>query len=448
MSEERNGGGRRETLFGDGLAVGPDLEDAAQRAVRQAVGPLDGPPALVCVFVSGAAPDDAVRAGLRAMAVAADAGGDGTTVLGCTASGVMGGGRGVEGEGAVSAWATALPGIQLTPFRLDTAHTPDSVLVTGMPAPSPDDRVALLLADPFRFPVDAFVQHSADELGGLPITGGLAASATPAGPATPGAAASPAAAASPPEVASPAGGAAAGQAAQAGGGPGSGVKLFLDGEVHQGGAVGVLLGGPLEVATVVSQGCRPVGPTMVVTGAAGNQVTELAGTQALVKLDEIVGGLPDEERKLAASGIHLGIAIDEYAEEHDRGDFLVRPVIDADPDTGTMTVGEIVEVGQTVRFQVRDAATAAADLERLLRVFGPVSGIDPVGGALLFSCNGRGTSLFGSPGHDVAAVRRALEPEAAGGFFASGEIGPVGGRNHVHGYTASILVFGRAGGTT
>ena len=407
--------------------MGPDLEDAAERAVRQAVGPLDGPPVLVCVFVSGGAPDDAVRAGLRAMAVAADAGDDGTTVLGCTASGVIGGGRGVEAESAVSAWATALPGIRLTPFRLDTARTPDSVLVTGMPAPSPDDRVALLLADPFRFPVDAFVQHSADELGGLPITGGLAA---PAGPAA------------------PAGTAAAGQAAQAGGGAGGGVKLFLDGEVHQGGAVGVLLGGPVEVATVVSQGCRPVGPTMVVTGAAGNQVTELAGTRALVKLDEIVGGLPDEERKLAASGIHLGIAIDEYAEEHDRGDFLVRPVIAADPDTGTLTVGEIVEVGQTVRFQVRDAATATADLERLLRVFGPVSGIEPVGGALLFSCNGRGTSLFGSPGHDVLAVRRALEPEAAGGFFAAGEIGPVGGRNHVHGYTASILVFGRAGGTT
>jgi small ligand-binding sensory domain FIST len=390
------------TLFGDGLVAGPDLEDAAQRAVQQAVGPLDGPPALVCVFVTGAEPDAAVRAGLRAMAVAAEAGDDRTTVLGCTASGVIGGGRGVERESAVSAWATALPGVRLTPFRLRTSRTPDSLQVTGMPAPSPEDRIAVLLADPFRFPVDAFVEHSADALGGLPITGGLAA----------------------PEA-----------------------RLFLDGEVHRGGAVGVMLGGPVEVATVVSQGCRPVGPAMVVTRAAGNEVAELAGTPALAKLDEIVGDLPGEERKLAASGIHLGIAIDEYAEHHERGDFLVRPVSAADTGSGTLTIGDVVEVGQTVRFQVRDAATAAADLERLLTVFRPVSGIDPVGGALLFSCDGRGTSLFGSPEHDVTAVRRALEPQAAGGFFAAGEIGPVGGRNHVHGYTASILVFGSGGGT-
>jgi small ligand-binding sensory domain FIST len=417
-SGERGAAGCRQTLFGDGLAAGPDLEDAAERAVRQAVGPLDGPPALVCVFVSGAGADDAVRAGLRAMAVAAGAGDGGTTVLGCTASGVIGGERGVQAGPAVSAWATALPGVRVTPFRLDTSRTGDGLLVTGMPAPSPEDRIAVLLADPFGFPVDAFVQHSADELGGLPIAGGLAAPAT--------AATSPAAAGQP----SPSG--ADGGAAQ----------LFLDGEVYRGGAVGVLLGGPVEVATVVSQGCRPVGPAMAVTGAAGGQVAELAGTRALEKLDEVVGGLPDEERKLAASGIHLGIAIDEYADEHERGDFLVRPVIGADPDTGTLTVGDVVEVGQTVRFQVRDAATAAADLDRLLTVFGPVSGIDPVGGALLFSCHARGASLFDSPGHDVLAVRRALAPQAAGGFFAAGEIGPVGGRNHVHGYTASMLVFG------
>jgi small ligand-binding sensory domain FIST len=424
------------TLFGDGLAAGPDLEEAAERAVRQAIGPLDGPPGLVCVFVTGAGPDDAVRAGVRAMAVAGSAegagGGGGPVVLGCTASGVIGGGRGVERESAVSAWATAVPGVRLTPFRLDVVRTADSLLVTGMPAPSADDRIAVLLADPFRFPVDAFVQHSADKLGGLPIAGGLAGPAAPGGPGASGGPGAP-----------PAPSPSAGVDLGAGGGTGSGTaRLFLDGEVHQGGAVGVLLGGPVEVATVVSQGCRPVGPPMVVTKSAGNQVAELAGSPALAKLDEIVGDLPDEERKLAASGIHFGIAIDEYAEEHDRGDFLVRPVIAADPETGTLTVGDIVEVGQTVRFQVRDAATAAADLERLLAVFGSVSGIDPVGGALLFSCNGRGTSLFGSPEHDVLAVRRTLAPEAAGGFFAAGEIGPVGGRNHVHGYTASILVFG------
>ena len=210
--------------------------------------------------------------------------------------------------------------------------------------------------------------------------------------------------------------------------------------------MGVLIGGSLDVATVVSQGCRPVGPAMVVTRVAGNEIAELAGRQALAKLEEILAALPAAERVLATQGLHIGIAMDEYAHQHERGDFLIRGVIGADPEAGTLTIGDVVDVGQTVRFQVRDAMTAAADLDQLLAVFGTVSGIDPVGGALLFSCNGRGAAFFGTADHDVGAVLRALAPEAVGGFFAAGEIGPIGGRNHVHGFTASILMFGAVTG--
>jgi small ligand-binding sensory domain FIST len=387
-------------FFGDGLATGPDLVRAAAGAVKQALAPLSGPPDLVFVFVSGAAFDAAERAGAEAMTMAG-----GAAVLGCTASGVIGAGRGVEDTGAVSAWAAMLPDAKVTPFVLESARAPDGVVVTGMPAPGPEERIAVLLADPYSFPVDAFVAESADQLGGLPLAGGLASA--------------------------PARG---------------GVRLYLDGQVHTSGAVGVMIGGPLDVATVVSQGCRPVGPPMAVTRVAGNEIAELAGSQALAKLREVVAALPAPERELATQGLHIGIAMDEYADEHERGDFLIRAVIGADPDEGTLTIGDLVDVGQTVRFQVRDARTAASDLDRMLAMFCTISGIDPVGGALLFSCNGRGAGLFGTADHDVAAVRRALAPEAVGGFFAAGEIGPVGGRNHVHGFTASILMFGAGTG--
>jgi small ligand-binding sensory domain FIST len=398
-------------FFGDGLAFGPDLASAARQAVEQALAPLSGPPGLACVFVRGSGAGDDVdnveRAGAEAMATLRGSAAR-PTVIGCTASGVIGAGRGVEDAGAVSAWAAVLPGATLTPFRLGTSREVDRVVVEGMPVPAAQDRIAVLLADPYRFPVDSFVAESAEQLGGLPMAGGLAGD--PAHSA------------------------------------GADVRLYLDGDVHVGGAVGVLLGGPLDVATVVSQGCRPVGPPMVVTGAAGNEISELAGRQALGKLEGIVAALPEAEQVLATEGLHIGIAMDEYADQHDRGDFLVRGVIGADPLAGTLTIGDIVDVGQTVRFQVRDAVTAAADLDRLLSVFGTLSGIDPVGGALLFSCNGRGAAFFGTADHDVGAVRRVLAPEAVGGFFAAGEIGPIGGRNHVHGFTASILLFGAGTG--
>jgi small ligand-binding sensory domain FIST len=384
------------TRIGAGLAAGVDLVRDAVEATEQALGPLDGAaPDLVCVFGSGADADDFGDAVLQ---VAQDA--RATVVIGCTASGVIGAGAGVESAPAVSVWAGYLPGSRLRPFRLDVLRTGDGLAVVGLPDITTQDRVGLLFADPFTFPIDGFVERSNDLVPGFPYVGGLAA-----------------------------------------GLPGDGgTRLVLDGELHNRGAVGVLIGGEVEVATTLSQGCRPVGPTMAVTRAEGNIIFEMAGMPALAKLEELLTELPDQDRLLAAEGLQLGVAMDEYADAHGYGDFLIRGMVGADRATGAIVVGDVVEVGRTVRFQLRDADAARLDLDQVLAKFRGSTG--ELSGALLFSCNGRGADVFGTADHDVRAVEAGLGLSGVAGFFAAGEIGPVGGRNYLHGFTATILAFG------
>ncbi|MFC4560572.1 FIST N-terminal domain-containing protein [Nocardiopsis mangrovi] len=381
--------------FGDALATGADLVSAAERAVLQALRPLDGDPDLICFFVCGADPEEVTLAGERVMAHAGEA-----LSIGCSATGVIGGGRGVEGQGAVSVWAARLPDASLTPFRLDVLPEGDHLAVVGMSEPEPTDRVALLLANPYEFPAQSFVERSTDALGGLPVVGGLAD----------------------------------GMRGQ------DSVRLFFEGGVADAGAIGVLLGGPGIVGTAVSQGCRPIGPAMAVTKAEGNMILELAGVSAYERLESLVNALPQEEQELAAVGLHIGIAMDEYADRHERGDFLVRSVVAADPEMGALTIGDMVEVGQTVRFQVRDQESASSDLLERLQSF-DADAPGRTAAALLFSCNGRGAAMFDAPEHDVRSVQRTLGADAVGGFFAAGEIGPVAGRNHVHSFTACLLAF-------
>src|SRR5690606_31035119 len=213
------------TRFSDALATGVDLVSAAERATRQALGQLDGPADLVCVFVSGFDPEEVGLAGERAMTLAEDA-----TTIGCSADGVIGGGRGAEGQGAVSVWAAMLPGVTMTPFELAAVPEGDHLAVVGVLQPTPVDRAALLLTNPYVFPTHSFVRRSDTVLGDLPIVGGLADGAY----------------------------------------GGDSVRLFLQGETVQAGAVGLLIGGEGVLGTVVSQGCRPVGPSMAVTKAEEN----------------------------------------------------------------------------------------------------------------------------------------------------------------------------------
>lgn len=382
------------TRCADGLAVDSDLVRAAEHATRQALGRLGRAPDLAAVFVCGPEPDDTAAA-LERVAQLSGA----TTVVGCSAAGVIGDGHGVELTSSVSVWLAELPGVTARSFHLEVLRTSESIAVVGMPVRTPQDRAVLLLADPYSFPVDSFVEQANDVLPGLPLTGGMASGLR---------------------------------------GPGS-TRLLVDGVVHDRGAVGVVLGGDVSVRALVSQGCRPVGPVMTVTAAEGNVLLGLAGVGATEKLEQVVMDLPPEEQALVSAGVQLGVSMDEYVDEPGRGDFLVRGVVGAEPDRGGLVVGDVVDVGRTVQFQVRDAQTADADLVATLagaRLTGPV------GGALLFSCTGRGANLFLDAGHDVQAVRAGLATEAVAGFFAAGEIGQVAGRNHLHSFTASLLVFG------
>lgn len=386
-------------LIGDGLGLDADLLVAAERASRQALDALGShAPDLVCAFVSGGEPDQMAAAGERVAAVTGA-----RTMIGCTAGGVIGGGRGVEGRSAVSVWAAHLPGAIVRSFHLEVMRADEGMAVIGMPERRPEDGVAVLLADPHSFPSDGFVSRANSALDGLLFAGGLASAQQ---------------------------------------GPGSN-RLWVDGRTVHRGAVGVLVGGDVVARTVVSQGCRPVGPSMTVTAAQGNVVSELAGVPALQKVEDILAMLPPADQALASTGLQLGIALDEYAEEHDRGDFLIRAILGLDPDSSGLVVGDLIEVGSTVRLQVRDADAADEDLRELLGDFRDKN--PPIAGALLFSCNGRGGHLFGSSlggaDHDVTAVRRELRTEGVAGFFAGGELGPVAGRNHLHGFTASVLAF-------
>jgi small ligand-binding sensory domain FIST len=392
------GDGEAHVRCGDGLGEDADLVVAAEQAVADAVPALAGAaPDLAAVFACSPDPEQAEAALLRAAALTGA-----RVVVGCNAPGVIGGGRAVEHASAVSVLVASLPGAHLRTFHLEVLRTSESIAVLGLPPQLPDDTGALLLADPYSFPVDSFVEQTADVLPGLAVSGGLAT-----GPA----------------------------------GAGS-TRLLVDGRVHDRGAVGVTLGGRYAATALVSHGCRPVGPVMTVTAAEGNELRELAGVPATTKLEALVADLPPEEQALVTGGLLIGVAMDEYADEHAAGDFLVRGLVGADPARGALVVGDVVPVGRTVQFQVRDADTASDHLRSVLAGAYDAD-VDPPAGALLFSCTGRGADFFTSSDHDPRAVRAAWGGLPVAGFFAAGEIGPVGGRIHLHSMAASLLAFDR-----
>jgi small ligand-binding sensory domain FIST len=202
------------------------------------------------------------------------------------------------------------------------------------------------------------------------------------------------------------------------------------------GAVGVLIGSGVEIEAVVSQGCRPYGQPLTVTKSDRNIMYEVAGTPAIeCMVDQMKHGLsPVEIAALENNGLHIGRLIDEHLDQPGPGDYLVRTVIGVDRSTGAMAVDDRVPLGSTVRFHLRDAESADRDLHALLDG-------RRADGALLFTCNGRGTRLFDEPHHDVSVLAGQVGAVPVGGFFAAGEAGPVGGRNFIHSFTASIALF-------
>jgi small ligand-binding sensory domain FIST len=232
----------------------------------------------------------------------------------------------------------------------------------------------------------------------------------------------------------------------------------LNDRVLNEGLAGVSLQGPIRVESVVSHGCRPIGPNLIVTAARGNVLARLGSTTALDALSAAVDSLPQADRALLSRGVFVGKVADEYRDRFGRGDYLIRGVLGVSKDSGEISLNDELRVGQTVRFHVRDAASASADLAMLLDAqrLSP-----PPAGALLFTCNGRGRHMFDAPNHDAAALARLFDDSAPGesraragrsidapahappiaGFFASGEIGPAGSVTTTHGFTACAALF-------
>jgi small ligand-binding sensory domain FIST len=376
-----------------GLVASDAGVDAFAEAASRAQLGLGGAPAdLVAVF---AASDnlDSIEDGLAAVEARLGS----RALMGCGAQGVLGAGRELE-QGGVVVWAASLGGGSAESFHLEPiASGDDGLVIAGLPELDGADAV-IMLADPYSFPVEPLLAQLGEDFPGLPVIGGLASAR----------------------------------------GPDGGVLLHDD-AVTDTGAVGAVLRG-VDVRACVSQGARPIGPEMVITAAEGNVVHELASRPALVRLREAIGELDTEERMLAANGLLLGIVIDENRPEYERGDFLVRGLVDVDEASGSVTVGDLVRVGQTARLQVRDGASADEDLrDVLMRQLRELKA--PPAGALVFTCNGRGVGMFGAPDHDASALEDAFGRVPAAGFFCAGEIGPVGRRNFLHGFTATMAVF-------
>ncbi len=325
-------------------------------------------------------------------------------LIGCMGAGVIGGTQEIEEHPGLVLWGLSNPSMEITPFHLTPKKNGEAISLEGwpnMPEGHPDPQTFLLFADPFSTPIDElFTLLDRHAPGGLAI-GGIAS-----------------------------GGMTEGES-----------RLVLNDRIIESGVVGVALQGEVELRTVVSQGCQPIGERYVVTKVDRNVVQELGGIPPLERLEATLKALEENERRQAAHGLQVGIAMDEHRAEFGQGDFLIRGLLGADRQSGYLAIADLVQEGQTIQFHIRDAEAAGADLNGLLsneRLAFPSS---PPKGALLFSCNGRGQQFFQTPHHDIVAVHQHLSSLPVAGFFAGGEIGPVGGKNYLHGYTASLLLF-------
>lgn len=324
-------------------------------------------------------------------------------LIGCAGESIIGPDREVERRPAAVLWVAQMPGVRVLPFVIDFADLEsldtneawwDRIGLV------PDDRPSfLIIPDPFSIPTDEVLARMDRAFPGSPIVGGMASGAEAPGQ----------------------------------------TRLFSNDQVLRQGAVGVSLTGDVTITTVVSQGCRPLGKTYVITECRENLILQLGGRPAYDVLKAVYEESSAEEQALMRAGVHVGRVINESLQSFTPGDFLVRNVLGVVENTA-LAVGEYVRKGQTVQFHVRDARTADDEMRLLLKKQVRERNLSPSGG-LLFSCNGRGSRLFGKPDHDIRLVNEAVSGCQVAGFFAAGEIGPVGPRTFVHGFTSSLFLF-------
>jgi small ligand-binding sensory domain FIST len=381
------------------LSTAEGKETATASVLKDAADRLGGTTADLTLLFASSHHADALRGLARALRDR----GLSRHVLGCSGESIVGEGREVEAAPALSLWAIELAGARLTPRRIAV----DGDVLSGWHEPSREaasqagNSTLIMLGDPFSFPTDAFLKLVNESTPGIRVVGGMASASQVEG----------------------------------------GNRLVLDDTVFDSGAVAVEIKGPVTVRSVVSQGCRPIGRTMIVTKSDRNLICELGRRPAVEVLRDIFESLDEADQERVQQGLHIGRVINEYQESFHRGDFLVRNVLGVD-NAGGIAINDVIRVGQTVQFHVRDADSADEDLRTLLGSEIRARSSKKFAGALLFTCNGRGTRMFAEPNHDVGVVREILGPVPVAGFFAMGELGPVGGQNFIHGFTASVVVFG------
>lgn len=326
-------------------------------------------------------------------------------LIGCTGAGIIGTDQEVETKPSVSLLVGELPGVEIFPFHVTEKDLEESTGPAFWHFQLELEPIAaphfVVLVDPLTTRAMQLTDALVEAYPQAPMIGGLASGAQQ---------------------------------------PGEN-RLFVDGKAYDEGAVGVGLTGKIALRSVVSQGCRPIGEPLTVTRADKNIVFELAGRPPMKILQEMLPQLPSRDRDLARTALLLGRVVNEYQEEFARGDFLIRNLIGSDPQSGALAVGDMMRTGQTVQFQVRDAETADEDLRHLLSAERHQLGGNQPRGALLFSCLGRGERMYGTVGHDIKLVQETLGPVPVAGFFCNGEIGPIGQRAFIHGFTSVVGLF-------
>ncbi len=326
-------------------------------------------------------------------------------IIGCTAGGVIGDGKEVEQEPALSLTVGHLPNVQVKPFLIQQEELPDADKpprawrdLMGVPAELKPH--FFIFSDPFSLDSMALLDGLDYAYPGSVKIGGLASG---------------------------------GQEAREN-------LLLLNEKVLSKGSVGFAVSGDLQVEAIVAQGCRPIGKPMSITQSDQNILFSVDNQTPLEYIQDLYETLPERDQELLQSSLFLGILMDPYKVEPKQGDFLIRNIIGLDQKKGHLAIGAPLRNGQTVQFHLRDANTSRDDLKMMLSQ----AKSEKASGAVLFSCMGRGRRLYGTDNHDSDLLKSVVGNIPVGGFFCNGEIGPVDGKTYLHGYTSSIAVFSPA----
>ena len=324
-------------------------------------------------------------------------------LLGCSSGSLIVNEREIEKNAGLVLALYHLPGAELKAARLTQAQLEQAEHESFWPTETGVQQANgwLVFADPFHLNPEQWLQQWNAAWPGRPILGGLASGV---------------------------------QRAQR-------TQVYLNGDVHEEGGVALSVGGGVALHSVISQGCMPIGETWTITRAEGNVIHEIGNQPAYEVLVETFENLSESEKEKTRDNLFVGLVVNEYLEEFQRGDFLVRNLIGVDPDNGAIAVGALPRTGQTLQFQRRDARAAGEDMDELLHRASESLEENMIFGGCLCCCNGRGENLFGATDHDTGLVQHHFGDIGLSGFFCNGEIGPIGESNFLHGYTASLALF-------